>query len=325
VTPAAERGTHEYDVNGTARLAFHTYSRFDKAPVIAVVDLQAHKRLRALTDTTDLERKLAAVVKPPVEFFRVGVDGGVTLDGWMLKPSSFDPAKKYPIIVFVYGEPAGQTVMDSWGGRFRLFHRALAEAGYVVLSVDNRGTPAPRGAAWRKVVYGSVGDLSSKEQAAALRALTKRHAFLDAERIGIWGWSGGGTNTLNALFRFPEIYKVGVSIAPLPDQQLYDTIYYERYMGLPAENADGFKRGSAINFAEGLAGRLLLVHGSGDDNVHYQGTERLVNRLVELGKRFDLMVYPNRSHSISEGPGTTPHLYALIARYFLENLPPGPK
>jgi dipeptidyl-peptidase-4 len=192
-----------------------------------------------------------------------------------------------------------------------------------VVSFDNRGTPAPKGAAWRKVIYGSVGDLSSKEQAAAIRALTSRHAFLDSERIGIWGWSGGGTNTLNAMFRFPDVYKVGVSIAPVPDQRLYDTIYQERYMGLPRDNAEGYRIGSAINAAEGLRGKLLLVHGTGDDNVHYQGTERLINRLVELGRPFDLMVYPNRSHSISEGAGTTPHVYQLIARHFVQHLPPG--
>ncbi len=323
VTPAEQPGTHAYGMAPGTRLAFHTYSRFDRPPAIEVVEVPSHRTLRRLTDTAALEQKLAAVVQPPIEFFTVGVDGGVTLDGWMLKPASFDPSKRYPVIVFVYGEPAGQTVTDRWGGGRALFHRALANAGYVVLSVDNRGTPAPKGAAWRKVVYGSVGDLSSKEQAAAIRALATRHRFLDADRIGIWGWSGGGTNTLNALFRFPEIYKVGVSVAPVPDQQLYDTIYQERYMGLPKDNPDGYRRGSAINFADGLQGRLLLVHGSGDDNVHYQGTERLVNKLVALGRRFDLMVYPNRSHAISEGAGTTLHVYKLIARYFLEHLPPG--
>jgi dipeptidyl-peptidase-4 len=125
------------------------------------------------------------------------------------------------------------------------------------------------------------------------------------------------------MFRFPEIYKVGVSVAPVPDQKLYDTIYQERYMGLPQENADGYKRGSPINFAAGLKGKLLVIHGTGDDNVHYQGTETLINRLIALGKPFDLMVYPNRTHSISEGPGTTPHIHRLIARYFLENLPAG--
>ena len=155
----------------------------------------------------------------------------------------------------------------------------------------------------------AVGDLSSKEQAAAVRALAARHPFIDprARRRSGAGAAAARTRS-NAMFRFPDVYKVGVSVAPVPDQRLYDTIYQERYMGLPQENAEGYRVGSPINFADGLKGKLLIVHGSGDDNVHYQGTERLVNRLVELGKPFDLMVYPNRTHAISEGPGTTPHI-----------------
>ena len=325
VSPADQPGTHAYDVAPGGRLAFHTWSRFDSPPVMDVVALPAHTSLRKLTDPSALKGKLTTVLKPPVEFLTVDIGGGVTLDGFMLKPSSFDPARKYPVIVFVYGEPAGQTVNDRWGGRSMLFHRALAEAGYIVVSFDNRGTPAPKGADWRKVIYGTVGDLSSKEQAAAIKALAARHPYIDLDRVGIWGWSGGGTNTLNAMFRFPELYKVGVSVAPVPDQKLYDTIYQERYMGLPQDNVEGYRVGSAINYAEGLKGKLLLVHGSGDDNVHYQGTERLVNRLVELGKPFDLMVYPNRTHAIAEGPGTTEHVYQLIARYFLQHLPAGPQ
>jgi dipeptidyl-peptidase-4 len=286
-----------------------------------LVSLPDHALKRGITDVASLEQMLSDVVQPPVEFLKVNIGGGVILDGWMIKPPSFDPAKKYPVIVHVYGEPASQTVTDSWGGAGTLFHRALADAGYIVVSFDNRGTPAPKGAAWRKVVYGSVGDLSSKEQAAAIRALASTHAFIDLNRVGIWGWSGGGTNTLNAMFRFPDVYAVGVAVAPVPDQRLYDTIYQERYMGIPQQNADGYRIGSAIHFAEGLRGHLLVVHGSGDDNVHYQGTERLVNRLVELGKPFDLMVYPNRTHAIAEGPGTTVHVYQLVARYFVEHLP----
>ena len=206
----------------------------------------------------------------------------------MLKPRAFNPSRKYPVIVYVYGEPAAQTVTDRWGGSGALFHRVLADAGYIVVSFDNRGTPAPKGAAWRKVIYGSVGDLSSKEQAAAIRALAARAPYIDLARVGIWGWSGGGSNTLNAMFRFPDVYAVGVAVAPVPDQRLYDTIYQERYMGLPEEQRrTAIRIGSPINFADGLKGKLLIVHGSGDDNVHYQGTERLINRLVELGKPFD--------------------------------------
>ena len=313
-------GPHDYDLAPGGTMAFHTWSQFDRAPVTDVVTLPAHRSLRALTDPAPLQATLAAVVKPPIEFLKVDIGGNVVLDGWMLKPPGFDGARKYPVIVFVYGEPAGQTVTNNFTPLGAVQSRPR-QAGYIVVSFDNRGTPAPKGAAWRKVVYGSVGDLSSKEQAAAIRALAARHPFIDIARVGIWGWSGGGTNTLNAMFRFPDLYKAGVAIAPVPDQRLYDTIYQERYMGLPKDNAEGYRIGSAINFAEGLKGKLLIVHGSGDDNVHYQGTERLVNRLVELGKPFDMMVYPNRTHAISEGPGTSAHVYQLIARYFLEHLP----
>ena len=251
---------------------------------------------------------------------RVDVGDDVVLDGYLLKPPGFKPSRQYPAIVFVYGEPASTTVNDSWGGNTMFFLRALTRQGYIVMSFDNRGTPALKGTAWRKVVYGAVGELSAKEQVAAIRSLVASRPYLDASRLGIWGWSGGGSNTLNVMFRYPGVYKVGVSVAPVPDQRLYDTIYQERYMGLPQENEKGYLAGSPIHFAEGLRGRLLLIHGSGDDNVHYQGTERLVNRLIELKKPFDMMVYPNRTHSISEGEGTSLHVYSLIARFLTEHL-----
>jgi dipeptidyl-peptidase-4 len=323
VTPGKDEGWHVYTPAPGAKLAFHVFSAFDRVTAMDVVSLPDHRSLRALTDPSALQAKLADALKPAVEFVTVPIGNGVTLDGWILKPASFDPSKKYPVIVQVYGEPASQTVTNRWGGATALFHRALANAGYVVVSFDNRGTPAPKGAAWRKVIYGAVGELAAAEQAAAVKALAATHPYIDLDRVGIWGWSGGGSNTLNCMFRDADVFKVGVSVAPVPDQRLYDTIYQERYMGVPEQNADGYRRGSSINFADGLKGRLLVVHGSGDDNVHYQGTERLVNRLVELGKPFDLMVYPNRTHAISEGSETTPHIYQLIARYFITNLRAG--
>jgi dipeptidyl-peptidase 4 len=241
----------------------------------------------------------------------------------MIKPANFDPSKKYPVLVHVYGEPAGVTVTNAWQGTRGLFHRAVANLGYLVVSMDNRGTPAPKGRAWRKVVYGSVGVHSSQDQAAGLRALIASRPYVDGGRVAVWGWSGGGSNTLNLMFRSPDLYHVGMSVAPVPDQTLYDTIYQERYMGVPKDNAAGYKDGSPITFAEGLRGKLLVVHGTGDDNVHYQGLEKLMNRLIELGKPFDMMSYPNRSHSISEGKGTSFHLHSLLARYLQQNLPAG--
>jgi dipeptidyl-peptidase-4 len=320
VTPAGRKGSDGYDLSPDRKWAFHTFSRFDEPPAVDLVRLPEHKSERVLAENGALRAKAERLLSPAAEFLTVPAGDGVTLDGWMLKPSTFDPSRKYPVIVYVYGEPGSQTVVDRWGGPRALFHRALADEGYVVVSFDTRGTPAPKGAAWRKVVYGRIGVISSKEQAAAVRAFVAARPWVDANRIGIWGWSGGGSSTLNAMFRFPDVYKVGVAVASVPDERLYDTIYQERYMGLPSENADGYREGSPISFAEGLKGKLLIVHGSGDDNVHYQGAERLVNRLVELGKRFDFMAYPNRTHSISEGKGTALHVHTLIARYLLENL-----
>jgi dipeptidyl-peptidase-4 len=249
----------------------------------------------------------------------------VTLDGWMLRPRDFDASKRYPLLMYVYGEPAGAEVVDKWWGDRALFHRALAASGYVVACVDNQGTPAPKGRAWRKIIYGSIGPLATKQQTAAVRRLLETRPYLDPARVASWGWSGGGSMTLNLLFRSPDVYSVGMSVAPVPDQRLYDTIYQERYMGLPQDNPEGYRNGSPLYFAGGLRGRLLLVHGSGDDNVHFQGSERLVNRLIELGKPFDFMDYPNRTHSISEGEGTSLHLHALLARYLREHLPAGPR
>jgi dipeptidyl-peptidase 4 len=325
VTPGNFTGVNSYNISPDGKYAFHTFSSLDDPGLRELVSLPDHKLLRISSDSTEYKKKIAQLLTPPVEFFKVDAGDGVMVDGWMMKPPNFDPAKKYPVLVNIYGEPAAQTTIDRWGGTGALFHRYIASLGYLVVSFDNSGTPAPRGRAWRKAIYGSVGVLSSRQQAQALRSLAKMDAFVDLERVAVWGWSGGGTNTLNLMFRSPDLYKVGMSVAPVPDQRLYDSIYQERYMGLPQDNVEGYKQGSAINFAAGLKGHLLIVHGSGDDNVHYQGTELLVNKLIELGKPFDFMTYPDRTHGIFEGPGTTVHLYHLLARYLTDHLPAGPR
>ncbi len=323
VTPAAETGSHMYQISPDARWAIHSWSTFDTPPVTELVRLPAETRVRPLVENARLRAAAAPLIPRKTDFFQVKLPDGATLDGWMILPKDFDPGKKYPLFMQVYSEPAGQTVVDRWGGNGMLWHHLIADQGYVVASVDNRGTPAPKGRAWRKVVYGAIGVLSSREQADAVRVLTRTRPYLDSARVGIWGWSGGGSATLNAMFRYPDVYRVGMAVAPVADQRLYDSIYQERYVGLPQDNPEGYRVGSPINFAEGLRGDLLVVHGSGDDNVHYQGTERLVNRLVELDKPFQLMVYPNRTHCICQGQNTTLHLYSLLTRYLTEHLPAG--
>jgi len=325
VTPTTFIGTNSYSISPDGKYAFHAFSSFADPGIRELVSLPDHQVVRTLGTSEQAKAKMKDLLDFPVEFFQVDAGDGVRVDGYMIKPDSFDASKKYPVLVYVYGEPASQTVQDSWSGNTALFHRYLASLGYFVVSFDNAGTPAPRGREWRRAVYGAVGVLSSKQQSTALRSLAQDRRYIDLDRVAVWGWSGGGTNTLNLIFRYPELYKVGMSVAPVPDQRLYDTIYQERYMGLPKDNAQGYKSASPINYAEGLKGNLLIVHGSGDDNVHYQGTQLLVNRLIDLGKPFDFMTYPDRTHAISEGPGTTVHLYRLLSRYLTERLVAGPK
>ncbi|MGZ5497200.1 MAG: S9 family peptidase [Candidatus Aminicenantales bacterium] len=323
VGPAGQGGIHRFDISPSARWAFHSFSTLDEPPVTELVRLPEGDAIRTLAANKELRAKVRALSRKRAEFFKLAIGDGVQVDGWRILPPDFDPSRKYPLLVYVYGEPAGQTVQDGWGGGGYLWHLMLAQRGYIVASFDNRGTPAPRVRAWRKSIYRQIGILASADQAAAVRAAVASWPFVDAERVGVWGWSGGGSMTLNAMFRYPDLYKAGLSVASVPDQRLYDTIYQERYMGLPGDNAEGYKNGSPITFAKDLKGQLLIVHGTGDDNVHYQGFELLVNALVAANRQFRMMAYPNRSHGISEGQGTTLHLYTMFTRFFEENLPPG--
>ncbi len=322
LTPASLPGTHSYNVSPRADLALHFSSSFMKPVVTDIVRLPQHTPVRTLFDNKEVQDRIAKLKATPFEFFKVDIGEGVKLDGWVIKPPDFDPQKRYPVLFHVYTEPWGQTVLDSWGGLNLRWHMMLAQQGYVIMSVDNRGTPAPRGRAWRKIFYRKVGIVNSQDQANAVKAISK-WPYVDATRIGVWGWSGGGSATLNAMFRHPDVYQVGMSVAPVPDLHYYDTIYQERYGGLPKDHPEEWKQSSPINFAGNLKGKLLIVHGTGDDNVHYQGTEALVNALVAANKPFTIMPYPNRSHGIFEGPGTTKHLYGLLTRYLNENLQPG--
>ena len=325
ITPLSQPGTHSYDISPSCDWAFHTYTTFDTPPVTELVRLPKHSAVRTLAANQELIDKVEALKRRPTEFFRIDIGNGVLLDGWCIKPPDFDPNKRYPLFIHVYGEPAGQTVLDRWGGNTYLWHLMLAQKGYIIASVDNRGTPAPRGREWRKCIYKQIGILASADQAAAVRAIIQKWPYVDASRIGIWGWSGGGQMTLNAMFRYPDLYQTGIAIAFVSDQRLYDTIYQERYMGLPKDNEEGYKNGSPITFAGQLKGNLLIVHGTGDDNVHYQSFERLVNELIANNKLFSMMAYPNRTHGISEGTNTTLHLYETLTQYLNQNLPPGPK
>jgi len=322
LTPASLAGTNGYNISPRGDVAIHIYTTFNRVPATDIVKLPQHSAVRSLIDNKEVQDRLAKLKPSASEFFKVDIGEGVQLDGWMIKPPDFDAQKHYPVLFYVYGEPWGQTVLDRWGGRDRLWHQMLAQQGYIVVSVDNRGTPAPRGRAWRKIIYRKMGIVNSGDQAAAAKAIAK-WPFVDPTRIGIWGWSGGGSSTLNAMFRYPDVYAVGMSVAPVPDIRYYDSIYQERYCGLPQEHPEEWKQSSPITFAGQLKGSLLVVHGTGDDNVHYQGTEAMINALIASNKQFSMMSYPNRSHGIYEGPGTTKHLFGLLTRYLTEKLPAG--
>ena len=320
VTPPELSGSNSYQVSADSRWAIHTHSSFMQPPVYSLVSLPDHKVHDVLEDNSELATKIKALEIVAPEFFSVNARDGLRLDGYLLRPKNFDPKARYPIINYVYGEPWGQTVRDEWGGARNMWHMLMTQHGFLVASVDNRGTNAPRGRDWRRSVYGGIGILSSRDQSDSLKEICQRWNYVDCERVGMWGHSGGGSMTLNMMFRYPQQYDVGVSIAPVPDQRLYDTIYQERYSGLLSEYEEGYQQGSPINFASQLEGKLLIVHGTGDDNVHYQGTERLINELVKHNRQFDLMSYPNRRHGVVEGEGTSLHLHTMKTDYFIEHL-----
>lgn len=325
ITPESQPGTHAYQFSPDYRWAIHTYSTFDNPPVVDLVSLPDHKSLRVLEENSQLKETAKQWITQKTEFFAIDIGDGISVDAWMMKPKDFDQTKKYPVFVYVYGEPHAQTVLDSWGAAQSPFLRTIADLGYLVVSIDNRGTPCPKGAAWRRSIFGSLGPLSTEEQAKALHKLGDMKAYVDLSRVGIWGWSGGGSNTLNALFRKPDVYHVGIAVVPKPQPHLYNAWFQEIYMRTPAVNPEGYERSAPINFAAGLKGKLLIITGSGETNTHIQIIEGLVDKLIELGKPFDYMVYPNRDHGLREGAGTEVHVRMLIARYLVNNLPRGPK
>ena len=320
VSPAGDPGVHGYNVSPSGRFAVHTYSRFGVPPVAQLVSLPEHRVLRTLVDNAALKAKVAGLRLGTAEFTQVDIGDGIRLNAYLIKPPNFDPNHKYPVFFTVYGGPGSQTVLDAWGGQNFLWHEMLAQRGYIVASVDNRGTGA-RGRAWRKIIYKQMGVIETRDQAAAARTIG-RLPYVDSTRIGIWGWSYGGFMSLNVITQAPDVYKMAIAVAPVTHWKFYDTIYTERYNGLPQDNAEGYDRGSPLTYAKNLRGQLLIVHGSGDDNVHYQNTETMVNALVAANKPFELMVYPNRTHSISGG-ATRQHLFTLLTRFVEQNLPAG--
>jgi dipeptidyl-peptidase 4 len=323
LSPESLKGTHDYQFSPNGKYATHNFSNYYTRPSREFIAVEKHK---PLNEQESIMARLGSLQeKPKTEFFKITTVDGIEMDGWMVKPKDFDPRKKYPVVFYVYTEPAGTTVKDAYGaGNNFLYDGNMADDGYILISLDNRGTPAPKGREWRKSIYRKIGQVNIRDQAMGAKEILK-WGFVDPERIAVWGWSGGGSATLNLMFQYPEIYKTGVSIAAVANQLTYDNIYQERFMGLPQENMEDFVKGSPIYYAKNLKGNLLYIHGTGDDNVHYQNAEMLVNELIKHNKIFQFMPYPNRSHSISEGEGTFEHLVALYTDFMRKHCPPGGK
>jgi dipeptidyl-peptidase 4 len=323
VSDATQQGTHSYVLSPTARFASHSFSSHEIPPLRESITLPENK---TFGEGESIKARLDNIRprKNAAEFFQVTTADGITMDGWMVKPSNFDSTKKYPIVFNVYTEPASTTVNDNMSaGSNRLYKGSMAEDGYVYMSLDGRGTPAPKGKAWRKAIYRKIGIVNIRDQAMGAQEVFKRWSWIDTSRVAVHGWSGGGSATLNLLFQYPDIYKTGIAVAAVANQLTYDNIYQERYMGIPQENKADFVAGSPITYAKNLRGNLLYIHGTGDDNVHYQNAEMLINELIKHNKVFQMMPYPNRSHGIYEGDGTSVHLQNLFTTYLKTHCPPG--
>lgn len=320
VTPRVLEGSHSYQISPNGLFAVHVFTNYYTPPMMEAITLPDHK---AIDPAESILAKFnpAKKAQSNVEFFQVVTEDGVEMDGWMAKPKNFDPSKKYPVLFLVYGEPASQTVTDRYGiGRNGMYDGDMAEDGYIYMSVDNRGTPAPKGRVWRKSIYRNIGILNIRDQAMACKKIIATYPFADASRIAVHGWSGGGSSTLNLLFKYPELYQTGIAGAAVANQLTYDNIYQERYMGLPQENLQDFTEGSPVTHAGKLKGNLLYIHGTGDDNVHYQNAEMLVNELIKHNRQFQFMPYPNRNHGVREK-----HLNTLFTSFLKQHCPPGPR
>jgi dipeptidyl-peptidase-4 len=324
LTPATQPGTHEYNIGPGARFAIHTRSSWGTPPVVDLVRLPSHETARVLVDNQPLKAALDALAKRPIEFTQVDIGDGTKLDAWVMRPANFDSTKKYPVLFYVYGEPWDQTVVDAYGGR-SVFVASNARAARIHRRQRGQSRHAgPKGRDWRKAVRNQIGALRVHDQSSAAKVIGRR-MYVDSTRMGDWGWSGGGSSTLLLMFRAPDVYKMGIAVAPVADVHNYDTIYQERYVGLPRTDSAAYYDASAINFAAGLKRRPAARAWVGDDNVHYQGTEQLINALVAEGKQFSMMEYPSRTHGIFEGKGTTTHLYNLLTKYVKDHLPAGPR
>ena len=315
---STQQGSNSATFSSDMRYYINVYSNLNTPPVTTICSNEG-KTEKTLIDNAQLQERLQGVDMAKKEFFTFKTSDGIELNGWMMKPSDFSSSKKYPVILYQYSGPGSQQVEDAWSAGFSgggLFESYLCSQGFIVVCVDGRGTGG-RGAAFEKCTHLRIGHLEANDQVETAEYMASQ-PFVDKDRIGIWGWSFGGYNTLMSMSQNKGVFKAGVAIAPVTDFRFYDTIYTERYMHTPAENPDGYGY-NAIALADKLHGNLLICHGLADDNVHFQNTAEYSEALVQAGKQFDMQVYTNRNHSIYGG-GTRLHLMTRVVNFFKENL-----
>ncbi len=313
---STEKGTHVPEFSKGMKYYINTFSTANKPSFISIYDSKG-KQIRILENNDELIKKMAAFDISNKELFMFKTSEGIELNAWMIKPSNFDATKKYPVFLTFYGGPGSNKVNNSFDGRDFFWHQLLAEKGYIVMCVDNRGTMY-RGKAFKHATYKQLGKLEVADQIETAKYLGQL-PYVDKTRIGTFGWSYGGYLSSLCITKGADYFKMAIAVAPVTNWRYYDNIYTERFMSLPQENASGYDDNSPINHVSKLKGKYLLIHGSADDNVHYQNTMEMVNALVNANKQFDLFIYPDKNHSIYGGK-TRLHLYNKMTDFILNNL-----
>jgi dipeptidyl-peptidase-4 len=313
---AGRAGSNRAEFGKGFKYFLKTWSDINTPTIYSICDSKG-KELHVLEDNAAYLGKAKEYGLLDRELFQFTTSQGVTLNGWMIKPDNYSPEKKYPVLVYLYGGPGSQTVLNAWG-RGEHWYQMLAQKGIMVVSVDNRGTGF-RGAAFKKITYGELGKYETEDQIELAKHLINK-GMADPKKIGIFGWSYGGYMSSLCVTKGAEYYSLGIAVAPVTNWRYYDNIYTERYMGLPKDNAKGYDDNSPINHVDKLKGKYLLVHGTADDNVHFQNSTEMVKALVDANKQFETMYYPNSNHGIYTGKNTTYHLYTRMTNFLLENL-----
>ncbi len=314
---SVEDGSNSANFSKNFNYYINTLSSANTPSVYSLNKAKNGKQLKVIENNNVLKTTLSSYRLPEKKFLTIKTTEGVELNAWMIKPADFNPTKEYPVFMYVYGGPGSQTVQNNWGGSNYMWFEMLAQKGYIVVSVDNRGTGG-KGADFKKSTYKELGKFEIQDQIEAAKYLGSL-PYVDKERIGMFGWSYGGYMTSLAMTKGAGIFKMGIAVAPVTNWRFYDSVYTERYMQTPQENGNGYDENSPINHVSKLKGAYLLVHGSADDNVHYQNTMRMIEALVQANKQFDLFIYPDKNHGIYGG-NTRLHLYNKMTKFIEDNL-----